>query len=233
MIIGGFETTFSGPVARLKGKCTIIIDGGSCEKMVAKSMVDKLGLKRKDHPEPYQLTWLKEGNVVKVRHRCLIQFNIGTRYSDEVWCEVIPMDACHILLGRPWQFDRRTKHDGYLNTYTFKKEGVNVQLVPLDVHAMGTEALVITKSAFLDFTRNTKPPFVFAMVITEVNNSITTKLPPEVRLLLSEFADVLSEEIPASLPLVREIQHCIDFIPRVVIPNKPAYRMNPTEYGEL
>lgn len=143
------------------------------------------------------------------------------------------MDACHILLGRPWQFDQRAKHDKYLNTYTFKKEGVNVQLVPLDTCAMGTEALVLTKSAFLDFTRSTKPPFVFAMVITEVNNNTTTEPPPEVRPLLSEFADVLSEEIPAGLPLVREIQHCIDFLPGAVIPNKPAYRMNPTEYGEL
>lgn len=87
----------------MKGKvCTIIIDGGSCENMVAQLMVDKLGLKVVDHPDPYQLTWLKRGNVVKVKHKCLVQFSIGTRYADEVWCEVIPMDACHVLLGRPW-----------------------------------------------------------------------------------------------------------------------------------
>ncbi|GJS01617.1 reverse transcriptase domain-containing protein [Tanacetum coccineum] len=44
-----------------KGKvCTVIIDGGSCDNMVATSMVEKLGLDVKDHPEPYQLTWLKK-----------------------------------------------------------------------------------------------------------------------------------------------------------------------------
>lgn len=80
--------------------------------MVAQLMVDKLGLKVVDHPDPYQLTWLKRGNVVKVKHKCLVQFSIGTRYADEVWCEVIPMDAFHVLLGRPWQFDRRVIHDG-------------------------------------------------------------------------------------------------------------------------
>nr|GEV52815.1 reverse transcriptase domain-containing protein [Tanacetum cinerariifolium] len=43
-----------------KGKvCIVIIDGGSCDNMVAKSMVEKLGLHVQDHPEPYQLTWLK------------------------------------------------------------------------------------------------------------------------------------------------------------------------------
>jgi len=217
----------------VQGKvCTIIIDGGSCENMVAEVLVEKLGLKLQDHPEPYQLTWLKKGNVVKVRHRCLVQFSIGSRYSDEVWCEVIPMDACHILLGRPWQFDRCTKHDGYLNTYTFKKEGVNVQLVPLDARETGTEALVLTKSAFMDFARTTKPSLMFALVITEVNTP-AAEPPPEVRPLLHEFEDVLPADTPAGLPLVREIQHCIDFVPGAVIPNKPAYRMNPTEYGEL
>nr|GEZ39409.1 RNA-directed DNA polymerase [Tanacetum cinerariifolium] len=31
-------------------------------------------------------------------------FYIGKSYKDEVWCEVIPMDAAHILLGHPWEF---------------------------------------------------------------------------------------------------------------------------------
>lgn len=85
-----------------KGKvCTVIIDGGSCENMVATSMVEKLGLPTQDHPTPYQLTWLKKGNLVKVTHKCLVQFSIGNKYTDEIWCEVIPMDACHVLLGRP------------------------------------------------------------------------------------------------------------------------------------
>nr|GEZ41482.1 RNA-directed DNA polymerase [Tanacetum cinerariifolium] len=45
-----------------KGKlCTVIIDWGSCDNMVATSMVEKLGLVVQDHPEPYQLTWLKKG----------------------------------------------------------------------------------------------------------------------------------------------------------------------------
>ena len=40
------------------------------------------------------------------------------------------MDACHLLLGRPWQFDRKAVHDGYRNTYTFVKDGVRLILGP-------------------------------------------------------------------------------------------------------
>jgi len=29
------------------------------------------------------------------------------------------MQACHVLLGRPWQFDKQTIHDGLTNEITF------------------------------------------------------------------------------------------------------------------
>ncbi|XP_022029915.1 uncharacterized protein LOC110930839 [Helianthus annuus] len=216
-----------------KGKiCTIIIDGGSCENMVATSMVEKLGLKVEPHPDRYQLTWFKKGNVVKVTQRCLVQFSIGNRYSDEVWYEVIPMDACHVLLGRPWQYDRRTKHDGFKNTYSFRKDGINITLAPLDTRETNSEAVVLTESAFIDFTRITTPHFIHALVIVE-QNVTAEEVPPVVCPLLKEFQDVFPEDIPAGLPLMREIQHCIDLVPGSVIPNKPAYRMNPKEFQEL
>ncbi|GKB83406.1 gag-pol polyprotein [Tanacetum coccineum] len=69
----------------------------------------------------------------KVSKRCLVKFSIGKKYSDEVWCDVVPMDACHVLLGRPWQFDRKTKHDGFKNTYTFEKDGTIIILGPFDL----------------------------------------------------------------------------------------------------
>ncbi|KAD3641639.1 hypothetical protein E3N88_30863 [Mikania micrantha] len=152
--------------------CTIIIDGGSCENMVATVMVEKLGLKVDPHPEPYQLTWLKKGNMVKVNQRCLIPFSIGNKYRDEVWCEVIPMDACHILLGRPWQYDRRIIHDGFLNMYTFKKDGTHIRLAPLNTRSSKTEACALNKSAFMDVARVTQPAIVFAMVIIEANPQV-------------------------------------------------------------
>ena len=40
------------------------------------------------------------------------------------------MDACHLLLGRPWQFDREVIHNGKTNTYVFMCGGVKIMLVP-------------------------------------------------------------------------------------------------------
>nr|GEX76509.1 reverse transcriptase domain-containing protein [Tanacetum cinerariifolium] len=214
-----------------KGKvCTVIVDGGSCDNMVAKTMVDKLELLVQDHPEPYQLTLLKKGNVVRVTQRCFVHFSIGNKYTDEVWCEVIPMDACHLLLGRPWQYDRRTKHDGFRSTYSFSKDGLNIVLAPLDIRDSPANVMIVTKSEFLDYSKATAQKILLALVVTEPNNNTDTY--PLIQPLLVEFHDVFPNDIP-TLPLMREIQHCIDFLPGASILNKPAYRMNPKEYEEL
>ena len=41
------------------------------------------------------------------------------------------MDVCHILLGRPWQYDRKVVHDGLTNCYKFFKDGLRHMLVPI------------------------------------------------------------------------------------------------------
>ena len=41
------------------------------------------------------------------------------------------MHAGHILLGRPWQFDRRVTHDGYKNRYSLVVNNRTILLTPL------------------------------------------------------------------------------------------------------
>ncbi|RDY03909.1 hypothetical protein CR513_12443, partial [Mucuna pruriens] len=54
-------------------------------------------------------------------------------YKDEILCNVVPMEATHILLGRTWQFDRKVTHDGVTNTFSFKHKGKKVTLKPLSL----------------------------------------------------------------------------------------------------
>ena len=53
------------------------------------------------------------------------------KYKFKIVCDVMPMDVCHILLGRAWQYERGAMHDGKRNTYKFGKDGVNHTLLPL------------------------------------------------------------------------------------------------------
>ncbi|XP_052489816.1 uncharacterized protein LOC105763661 [Gossypium raimondii] len=115
----------------VQGKvCSLIIDGGSCTNVASSLLVEKLGLATTKHPTPYKLQWLNDGGELKVTKQARVVFSIG-KYQDEVVCDVVPMHAGHLLLGRPWQFDRRVVHDGYTNRYSFKHLGRNVTLAPL------------------------------------------------------------------------------------------------------
>ncbi|CAA0822885.1 F-box associated ubiquitination effector family protein, partial [Striga hermonthica] len=92
--------------------CRFIIDTGSCENVVAQEAVDRLKLSTEPHPHPYTLAWIQRGNSITVDHRVLVQFSIGPKFRDTVWCDVVPMDACHLLLGRPWLSTVRSSMTG-------------------------------------------------------------------------------------------------------------------------
>lgn len=100
--------------------CEMIIDTGSCTNVVSTTLVDKLKWPTTEHPQPYKLHWLNNSSDVKVNQQALISFSIGN-FHDKVLCDVCPMDACHILLGRPWQYDRFVKFDGRTNVYIVKR----------------------------------------------------------------------------------------------------------------
>jgi len=57
--------------------------------------------------------------------------SIGKNYEDEIWGDIVPMDAYYVLLCWPWLFDRRVMHDGRMNTYTFTQDYKKITLTPL------------------------------------------------------------------------------------------------------
>ena len=110
--------------------CSLIIDGGSCTNVASTSVVKKLGLTTLQHPRPYKLQWLNDSGEVRVTKQVVVPFRIG-KYEDEVMCDVVPMQAGHLLLGRPWQFDRRVHHDGFTNKYSFIDNQRTISLAPM------------------------------------------------------------------------------------------------------
>ena len=139
------------------------------------------------------------------------------------------MDVCHLLLGRPWQYDRQIIYDGFKNTYTFRKDGHKIVLALLKptialASKPAEQNYLLSKSELEKEIRAGSD--VMALVAIEGTES-EKEIPKEVESILAEFVDVVPEDIPHGLPLMRDIQHQIDIVPSSVLPNKPAYRMSP------
>ena len=90
----------------------------------------ELDLHHVPHPKPYKLQWINENGELSVDKQVEVKFSIG-HYKDKVLCDVVPMEACHILLGRPWQFDKKTLHYGLTNEISFTHKHRKFVLSPL------------------------------------------------------------------------------------------------------
>nr|AAP44593.1 putative gag-pol polyprotein [Oryza sativa Japonica Group] len=73
---------------------------------------------------------MNQAGTLKITHKVRVAFSIGS-YVDKVDCDVVPMNACHLLLGRPWQFDLHATHEGRTNHYSFIHRGVKHVLKPM------------------------------------------------------------------------------------------------------
>jgi len=107
-----------------------IIDGGSCNNLVNVAVVKKLGLTTREHPHPYHIQWFNNNGKVKVTQTARVHFSIGS-YHDFADFDVVPMDACSLLLGRPWEFDTDAIHHGRSNKYTLMHKGKKIVLLPM------------------------------------------------------------------------------------------------------
>ena len=72
-------------------------------------LVSKLKLYGIKHNIPYKLKLLNDYIELKVIKQVLVMFSIE-KYVDGVLYDVFSM---HVLLVRPWKFDRKFKHDGF------------------------------------------------------------------------------------------------------------------------
>jgi hypothetical protein len=108
----------------------MIVDYGSCTNVASTTLVEKLGLTTILHPMSYSLRWLNENGEIQVTKQVCVPFSIKT-YHAEVLCDVAPMSASHLLLGRTWQFDKDMTYNGRKNTYSFMLNGKKVNLLPL------------------------------------------------------------------------------------------------------
>ncbi|XP_059292551.1 uncharacterized protein LOC132046018 [Lycium ferocissimum] len=122
--------------------CSLIIDGGSCTNAVSQFLVESMKFPTRKHTNPYKLQWFNECGEMRVNKPAIIKFSIG-KYQDEILCNVVPMQACHLLLGRPWQFDVDAQHSGRTNEYSFVVKGKKYILNPLTPYQVSEDYQVM------------------------------------------------------------------------------------------
>ena len=127
---------------------------------------------------------------------------------------MVAIDSCHLLLGRPWQYDRWVTYDGHANTYCFFFNNTKIVLPPSrDVgkpKPTGDSTNLLSLMRFEEVVRDTSTLYV--LIGKEVSE--VAKVPEEAVSLIKEFGDVFPDELLNGLPPLWDIQHQIDLEPR-------------------
>lgn len=97
----------------------MIIDSDSSENIASKALVDVMRLSMEKYLAPYIIGWIKKGTETRVIEIYRVPFSIEKIYKSDVVCDVVDMNACHLLLGRSWLFDVDTTHKIRDNVYEF------------------------------------------------------------------------------------------------------------------
>jgi hypothetical protein len=130
----------------IKGKaCKLMIDSGSYCNGIRKLVVEALGLFTWHIPAPRHVEWVNSCGMLKITHKVRVPFTVDD-YVDEVECDVLPLEVCGLLLGRPWQYDHNAIYAGRANTYSFMHDGKQRTLKPMrDDQIKSDVVLVVCK----------------------------------------------------------------------------------------
>ena len=91
-------------------------------------MIEKVGWKAEPHLHPYKVSWINS-MALDVKQRCLVPIEFDV-YKDKIWCDVVTVDVCQIILGRPWLYDNDVVIHGRSNMCRFEYEGEKIKLTP-------------------------------------------------------------------------------------------------------
>jgi hypothetical protein len=126
-----------------------------------------------------------------------------------------------------------------MDTYTLEKNGRTHMLLPIkdkEVKPEGRNIVLLMsgKELLTEVKKKEDPQFFvvrkprIVLTSTRVDDFLG-----EIQKLLEEFADIMVDELPRSLPPMRSVSHHIDLIPGASLPNKSAYRLTLQENEEV
>jgi hypothetical protein len=87
-----------------------IVNSGSQKNLISVEVVKQLGLLTITHPQPYTIRWLYQGWDLRVSQQCHLPYNINP-FTDEVLCDIAPLDFSSVLLGQPYLWMRHVVYE--------------------------------------------------------------------------------------------------------------------------
>ncbi|CAL2248984.1 unnamed protein product [Prunus armeniaca] len=225
-------------------RCQLVIDGGSTLNVISKAAVDRLHLQAEPHPHPFHVGWV-DNTMLPVTERCLVPLQLGPCH-ERLYCDILPMSVAHVLLGRPWLYDRCVKSCGRENTYTFQHEGKNITLTPSNPAIKPTKDVQptllfkekasehrLSSLSSVNFAHELQDTGVsFALLLRPKSNSNPTPLAEPIHQFLPKFSNIIPDDLPDALPTVNNITGFIPPpVPRRML-RSPSPSSTPTDQIE-
>jgi len=105
---------------------------------------------------------------------------------------------------------------------------------PKDVVCGNARIYLVDGRTFLDVLRHEN--MCYALIPKKLGimkKETEDTQPEEIRELLTEYEDIILDNVPRGLPPIRSISHHMDLIQGASLPNKVAHRMTLAENEEL
>ncbi|XP_059431630.1 uncharacterized protein LOC132165152 [Corylus avellana] len=159
------------------------------------------------------------------RHQPRLRFSqaegkSNAKYRDIVWCDVVDLETCHLLLGKPWQDDKAAIHNETKNTYNFM---------------LGKTRMILLHSPWAEPkpSQGDGQSFVAKQELTDTESGIKGVVPGLIKELLGRFVNVVRAELPKAVPSLRDIQPQLDLVTGSNVPNLPHDIKSPKKFEEL
>ena len=182
-----------------------------------------MGLLTIPHPQPYNIGWLHQGRDLRVHQQCHLPYSIKP-FTDEVLCDVAPLDVCDVLLGQPYLWKRHVVYESRPHVVIVTL-GNKLYRIP-EVAPPTTISLVTVKQCSKLISK-TKKFFLMirpqgkknTVVMSSRQGRSTRQL--HMGKVMEEYKDIFSS--PPGVPLHYQVKHTIDLTPGASLPNGLIY----------
>ena len=94
---------------------------------MSSNIVACLGLKFVLNPKSYNVSCVNN-NSITVNDKCLFPIKF-IDFHDEIWCNMIPINLGHVILGRLWIYDLDVTISSRSNSRSFDFKGRKIKLI--------------------------------------------------------------------------------------------------------